>query len=113
MRAGLRVQTDGADHEGVSQPTVALPRRARVRNVGVALAAIPGFLYGIAWLVLGFSGMQGLARDLCVRGLGLFLAVAACNCGWHLARGSRVGQAFLAYVACFAVVLVLIVTLTS
>lgn len=105
--------TDGADHKGVSHATVALPRRVRVRNIAVALAVIPGFLYGIAWLVLGFSGMLGLARDLCGRGLGLLLAVAACNCAWHLAKDSRVRQAFLAYVACFAIMFALILTLTS
>jgi hypothetical protein len=67
----------------------------------------------MGWLVLGFSGVIGLARDICVRALGLLLAVAACNCAWHLARDSRVRQAFLAYIACFAIVFALIVMLTS
>jgi hypothetical protein len=107
------VLVDGADQKGVSHATVALPRRVRVRNVALALAVIPGLLYGIAWLVLGFSEMGGLARDLGVRGLGFFLAAAACNCAWHLAKDSRVGQSFLAYIASFVTVFVLILTLTS
>ena len=74
---------------------------------------IPGFLYGMGWLVLGFSGLLGLARDICVRGLGLVLTVAACNCAWHLAKDCRVRQAFVAYVACFAIVFGLIEALTS
>jgi hypothetical protein len=62
---------------------------------------------------LGFSGLRGVAPDLCVRGLGLLLAVAACNCAWHLAKDSRVRQAFLAYIACFAIVFVLLWALSS
>jgi hypothetical protein len=102
----------GADYEGVSRATVELPHRGG-RNVAAALALIPGALYGIAWLVLGFSGLRGVAQDLCVRGLGLLLIVAACNCAWRLVKGSRVGRAFVAYVACFAIVFVLILMLTS
>ena len=102
----------GADHQGVSRATVVLPHRGG-RNVAAALALIPGVLYGIAWLVLGFSGLRGVARDLCVRGLGLLLVVAACHCAWRIAKGSRVGRAFLAYLACFAIVFVLILVLTS
>jgi hypothetical protein len=103
----------GADHQEVNRAVVALPRRVRVRNIAVALAVTPGFLWGIGWLVLGFSGLRGLLRDLCVRGLGLLLVMAACNCAWHLAKDSRLRQAFLAYVACFAIVFVLIWTLSS
>jgi hypothetical protein len=112
LRTGLRTPSKGADHQDVSR-AVELPRRARVRNVAVALAVFPGFLWGIGWLVFGFSGLRGLVRDLCVRGLGVLLVAAACNCAWRLAKDSRVGQAFFAYVACFAIAFVVLWALSS
>jgi hypothetical protein len=106
------VAADRADDEDVSRAEVATRRGLRIGRVAVALAIIPGVLYGVAWLVLGFSGLLGLVRDLCVRALGLVLAASACNCAWHLAKDEGIRRAFLAYIGCFAAVLVLIFALT-
>jgi hypothetical protein len=65
-----------------------------VRNIAVALGVLPGLLYGLASVVLGFSGLLGLPLDLLARVLGFVLAAAACHCVWRLVKGSRVGQAF-------------------
>ena len=96
----------------MSRAAVAPPRRVRAAHVAVALAIIPGLLYGVAWAVLGFSGVFGLGRDLAVRVLGLALAVVAGNCAWHLAKDEGVRRAFLTYIGVFAAAFALILALT-
>ena len=100
--------TEGADYEGVSRATVTLPRRFRVWNVAVALAVVPGFLYGISWLVLGGYAGDSQWTRVFIRLLGAVLAAAALNAAWHLARSTRLAQAFLCYVGCFVAVLALL-----
>jgi hypothetical protein len=38
------------------------PRVARVRDISVAVALVPGALFGAAWLAFGFSGVLGQSR---------------------------------------------------
>ncbi|MDP9331706.1 MAG: hypothetical protein M3Q30_00120 [Actinomycetota bacterium] len=79
-----------------------------MRDVLMALALLPGFAYGVGWFVLGGYAGHGTWTHLIVRGIGLVLAAAACNCAWRLAKDLPVWRAFVGYAVSLGAVLVVL-----
>ena len=79
--------------------------KQHTRNVVLALAVVPGLLYGLAWLAYGQYAGSGFGTHLGLRVMGAVLATAACNLAWRLVRNTNVGAAFTAYVSCFVLTL--------